>query len=150
MQKKILFLVAVLSVMALLLAACGGGAKEPAATQAPASGGESAAAPAGAGNADAGKKIFEQTVVGSNPGCVTCHSLEPDTVLVGPSLAGIATRAATREDGMSAEDYIRQSILEPDAYVVDGFTAGTMIGGWDKALTEQQLNDVIAYLMTLK
>ncbi len=150
MQKKLSFLVVVLVVMALFLAACGGGGKAPAPTQAPASGGESAAAPAGAGNPDAGKKIFEQTVVGSNPGCVTCHSLDAGTVLVGPSLAGIATTAASRVDGMSAEDYIRQSILDPDSYVVEGFPAGTMVKGWDKALTAQQLNDLIAYLMTLK
>jgi len=147
MQKKFWVLIAVLTVLALLLAACGGGNEvaEPASGES-AESGEMSAAPDPA----AGKAIFQQSVIGSNPGCSTCHSLEPDVTLVGPSLAGIAATAAGRVDGMSAEEYIRQSILEPDAYVVDGFVAGTMVPGWDKALSEQDLNNLVAFLMTLK
>ena len=40
-----------------------------------------------------------------NARCATCHALVPDTVIIGPSLAGIATRAATRVEGQSAEEY---------------------------------------------
>lgn len=137
MFKKFFALFALLAVLLLALSACGGGEAAPV----PA---ESAADPA------AGKAIFEQTVVGSNAGCVTCHSLEPGTVLVGPSLAGIANTAATRVEGKSAEEYIRESILTPDAYVVEGFQAGMMLPGWDTALSEKDLNNLVAYLLTLK
>ncbi|GAB4534803.1 MAG: hypothetical protein Fur0018_24800 [Anaerolineales bacterium] len=147
MQKKFLFLFTVLTVLALLLAACG-------------SGGESQEAGGMAENQEggettdidpaAGKAVFEQSVIGANPGCATCHSRDAGVTLVGPSLAGIAATAASRVDGMSAEDYIRQSILEPEAYVVDGFVAGTMVPGWDKALSAADLDNLVAYLMTLK
>jgi cytochrome c2 len=38
--------------------------------------------------------------------CAQCHALAPDTVVIGPSLAGLATRASTRIEGYSAEEYI--------------------------------------------
>lgn len=137
MSKKFFVLFALLAVVLLALSACGGSA-----TPAPAE--------SGAADPVAGKAIFEQTIVGSNAGCVTCHSLEAGTVLVGPSLAGIATTAATRESGKTAEAYIRESILTPDAYVVEGFQAGLMLPGWDTALSEKELNNLVAYLLTLK
>ena len=46
------------------------------------------------GDAARGEDLFNQTVIGAQPGCITCHSLEPDQVLVGPSMAGIAARSA--------------------------------------------------------
>jgi nitric oxide reductase subunit C len=79
--------------------------------------------------------------------CVTCHSLQPDVVLVGPSLAGVATRAATRVPGMSAEDYLRQSILEPGAYVVEGFP-DAMARNLGEVLTSQKISEIIAFLLT--
>lgn len=81
MRKATLLVIVGLVVAALVLAACGGGGAAPA----PASGGA-----AGAGKADAGKALFAQSVIGANPGCITCHSLEAGKTLVGPSMAGIA------------------------------------------------------------
>ncbi len=47
--------------------------------------------------------------------CAQCHALVPDTVVIGPSLAGVATRAESRVPGMGAEEYIETSILFPKA-----------------------------------
>jgi cytochrome c2 len=138
MRKATLFVVVGLIVAVLALAACGGGGG--AASQPAASGG-------GAGDAAAGKALFAQTVIGSNPGCVTCHSLEAGKTLVGPSLAGIASRAGSAVSGQSAEQYLRQSITEPDAFVAKGFQKGLMP---KPTLTDKQANDIIAYLQTLK
>lgn len=80
--------------------------------------------------------------------CATCHLLEPDAVRIGPSLAGIATRAATRIPGMSAEEYIRNSIISPGDYIVEGFP-DAMQKNLGDVLTSQQINDLIAFLMTL-
>jgi len=85
-----------------------------------------------------------------NTGCHICHSLQPDVVIVGPSLAGIATRAAGRIPGMSAEEYIRQSILQPNAYVVPGFPSGVMPPDFSEILTPEQIDDLVAFLLTLK
>jgi len=81
--------------------------------------------------------------------CAQCHALVPDTIVIGPSLAGIATRAGTRIEGYTAEEYIEDSILHPKDYVVEGFT-DTMPTNFGKDLTSEELNGVIAFLMTLK
>ena len=51
---------------------------------------------------------------------------------------------------MSAEDYLRQSIVDPDAYVVEGFPSGLMVPNLEDSLTEAQIDDLVAFLMTLK
>lgn len=80
--------------------------------------------------------------------CATCHSLEPGVVIVGPSLAGIATRAGTRVEGLSAEAYIHQSILTPGAFVVPGFP-DAMARNLGDVLNSDQINSLIAFLLTL-
>jgi mono/diheme cytochrome c family protein len=132
MYKKVYLFVALIVLFSLALTACGGG---------------------GEGGDDAvtrGKDLFAQSVIGTEAGCSTCHSLDADVVIVGPSLAGIGTRAATRVAGTSAEDYIKESIVNPDAYLVEGFPAGTMPQVWGEVLTESQLSDMVAYLESLK
>ncbi len=96
-----------------------------------------------------GKEIFFASSIGEGTGCRLCHSLKPNEVKVGPSLAGIATRAATRVPGMSAEEYIRESILHPDAYIVPGFD-NKMPAYISEGLSPQDLDDLVAFLMTLK
>ena len=81
--------------------------------------------------------------------CAQCHALTPDTVVIGPSLAGVATRAANRVQGYSAEEYLETSILSPKAYLVEGFS-DTMPTNFGKELTSDELSAVVAYLMTLK
>ncbi len=92
--------------------------------------------------AEAGKQVFKAR-------CATCHALEPDTAIVGPSLAGIATHAATRMDGLSAEEYIQLSIMRPDAYIVDGFK-DVMPKNFGTEMTSEDLNALLAFLLTLK
>jgi mono/diheme cytochrome c family protein len=81
--------------------------------------------------------------------CAQCHATVPDTVVIGPSLSGIATRAATRVEGYSAEEYIERSILIPDFYVVEGF-ANTMPTNFGKELTSEELTALVSYVMTFK
>ena len=136
MQKKILFLLLVTS---LLLTACGGS------KQSNSSGG-------GAGDPAAGKTLYESATIGANnaPGCASCHSRDKGVVLVGPSHADIGTRAGSAVAGQSAEDYLRESIVKPDAHIAEGFTAGIMYQNYGKDLTGQQINDLVAYMLTLK
>lgn len=100
-------------------------------------------------SAAAGETLFTSTVLASRPGCITCHSLSPDVDLVGPSLAGIGTIAADRIPGSAAEDYLQQSILDPDDFIVDEFAAGTMTS-WDGVLQPAEVESLVAYLMTLR
>ena len=124
MRKTVYFIL--LALLMLVLAACGGGGDDA----------------ASGGGAAAGKALFAQPIIGTQAGCSACHSLTPDEVIVGPSLAGIASR--------SDEAAIRDSILNPDAVLVDGFPAGTMPQVWGDELSDQQFDDLVAYLLTLK
>ncbi len=96
------------------------------------------------GNADAAKSAF------AGLPCAACHSLTPDVVVVGPSLAGVGTRAASRKPGYSPELYIYESITNPGAYVVNGFSDGLMPKNFKDILTPQQISDLVAYLSSLK
>jgi cytochrome c2 len=100
------------------------------------------------GDPERGKDIFFASSIGQSAGCRVCHSIKFGEKKVGPSLAGIATRAATRIPGMSAEAYIRQSIEDPGAYVVEGFP-NVMLPDMAEKLSDQDMEDLIAFLMTL-
>ena len=65
-----------------------------------------------------------------------------------PSLQGISERAGTRVAGLGAEEYIRQSILETNAYIVEGFPESLMPVNFSETLSAEELDAVIAFLMT--
>ena len=52
-------------------------------------------------------------------GCVACHGdpAVPESNNVGPHLGGIGTVGASRVEGVTAAQYIYQSILEPNAFI---------------------------------
>ncbi|GAB4579746.1 MAG: hypothetical protein Fur0022_24850 [Anaerolineales bacterium] len=97
-----------------------------------------------------GEQLYYEMALGENVSCRVCHALEANVVLVGPSFAGIGTAAGERIPGMSAEDYLRQSILEPDAYKVPGFEDRQMLQNFGEILTKEQIDDLVAFLLTLK
>lgn len=117
-------------IVTFLLAGCGGG--EPAATPPP------TLDPL----AQQGKQLFQRE-------CAQCHALAPDTVVVGPSLANVATRAETRMDGISARQYLELSVLNPDSYIVEGFP-DAMPKTFGKELTSDELDALVTYLLTLE
>ena len=81
--------------------------------------------------------------------CAPCHATSPGTVIVGPSLAGIATTAGTRVEGQSTDAYLRASMLKPNDFVVEGFPE-SMPPDFGKRLTGDEFDAIIAYLLTLK
>ncbi len=99
-----------------------------------------------------GKVLFEMTMIGENkaPGCVVCHSLEPGKNIVGPNLAGIATYAETAVSGMDAKTFLYQAIVEPDKHIMEGFPAGVMYANYAKDLSQDDIDALVAFLLTLK
>lgn len=132
MKKNLVLLLVLGLALMVALSACGGGGE------------------AGDSAADAGKVLFAQTVIGNQAGCITCHSLDAGVVVVGPSMAGIGSRAGSTVSGQSAEAYLKESILNPDAHLVEGYPAGTMPQVWGEQLTGEQIDQLVAYLLTLK
>jgi cytochrome c oxidase subunit 2 len=82
--------------------------------------------------------------IAQDVGCLSCHSTGTSDGL-GPGLGGIWGSERTFEDGTTAvvdEAYLRRSIREPDAQVVDGFMPIMP----RLSLTDAELDDVVAYL----
>ncbi len=144
-MRKFSFLFLLVLALSLFLAACGGGGSETASD-------EAAVAPRSGGDAARGEELYKQPVIGENsaPGCNTCHSLDEGVVLVGPSHAGMGTRAETAVPGQSAEDYLRESITNPNAHVTEGYAQGVMYPNYGTDLTEQEINDLVAFLLSLQ
>jgi cytochrome c2 len=95
-----------------------------------------------AGNPADGRGTF------ASAGCSACHSLDAGVTLVGPSLNGLGAAAATRRPEYSAALYLYESIVHPDAYIVQGFQGGIMPQTFERILTPQQLADLVAFLET--
>ena len=105
-----------------------------------------------------GEVLFRQTP----PACYACHSVSPGVNLAGPSLAGIGARAAALIDSASytgvatdAAGYLRESIVNPHAYLVPGqiYSAGGrsfMPDNYPTTLTAEQIDHLVAYLVTLR
>jgi mono/diheme cytochrome c family protein len=103
---------------------------------------EGALAQAGLEGATSGDQIFVAA------GCGSCHALAKAGTNgnIGPSLEDLASAAAQREPGTSAEDYVRQSILDPDAFTVEGFQAGVM-PSYQGRLNDRQVQALVDYLL---
>ncbi len=84
--------------------------------------------------------------------CVACHNLGADQTAtnrgpVGPNMGNLAENAATRVEGLSAEEYIHQSIVEPNAHVVEGYMAGIMPQTFAQQMSEEEINGLVAWLL---
>jgi cytochrome c oxidase subunit 2 len=100
------------------------------------------APPAGGGGNAAAEALFKTTGT-----CGACHTFTPagTTGKVGPSLDHLKEAAATA--GKPLEDYIRQSIEDPDAYITPGFAKGVMSGSCCKQLSSSQVDQLVQYLV---
>lgn len=121
-------------------------------------------APPGATPVEAGS---DPVALGENlyrtvaPSCTACHSISPGVTMAGPSLAGVRSRAEQllasgeyKGEAKDAEAYIRESIVDPSAFVVPGpaFSAGGvsfMPTTYATDLTPEQIDQLVAYLLSL-
>jgi nitric oxide reductase subunit C len=104
-----------------------------------------------------GEAVFKR----SPPACFGCHALQQGVTLVGPSLAGLVTRtevllksADYKGAARTPEEYIKESIVNPHAYVVPGATFS--VGGQStmpplaSVLKPDEIDQLVAYLATFK
>lgn len=93
-----------------------------------------------------GKKWAETT------GCLSCHSVD-GSKLVGPSWQGLFGETVRFTDGTSAtadEAYLRSAILEPNMQITEGYAANVMPATYQTLLTDDQINDIVEYIKTIK
>ena len=93
----------------------------------------------GGGGADAGKAVFTEQ------GCGSCHTFKPAeaTGTVGPDLDKLPQFA--EEAGKPLEDFVHESIVDPDAYVEEGFPPNVMPKTYE-SLPDQQLDALVGFL----
>jgi len=84
-------------------------------------------------------------------GCSACHTIEGITAgLLGPDLTHIGTDASGRISGVSAEDYLTESIRDPEAFVAEGVERaipGLMTTAITANLTDQQVDGLVQFLL---
>lgn len=125
--------------------------------------GSATAQPSGAGAALEADSAKGQEVFRTSPAaCFSCHSTVAGVNLAGPSLGGLAARAAEivqdpayKGKATDAESYLRESILEPSAHLTPGpmYSAGGtsfMPNNYGQQLSEEQIAYLVKYLMTLQ
>jgi mono/diheme cytochrome c family protein len=102
---------------------------------------EGALAQAGLAGARTGEQIFTAA------GCGACHTLGKagTNASIGPSLDDLAQVGGERTDA-PADEYTSEAILDPDAFVVDGFQEGVM-PAFEGRLSEQQVQALVEYLL---
>ena len=84
--------------------------------------------------------------------CFACHNLAERQLDVagqsGPNMADLYQRAASRVEGMTAEEYIYQSIVDPRAYVVATYEeVGEMPQNFAEKLSEDEIQGLVAWLL---
>ncbi len=91
------------------------------------------------GDTERGRQLvlYHQSAV-----CVKCHTVEGTGGNAAPTLDGVALHADKRS--------LLQSLLAPQAVVVDGFGPVSAMPKMGSVLTNAELRDVVAYLSTLK
>lgn len=94
--------------------------------------------------AEKGKQLFAEKA------CMACHTVD-GSALVGPSLKGMFGSKRLFADGSSVvadENYVRQSLMDPQAKVVKGFqpVMPTQRG----LLTDEEINALVAYIKSVK
>jgi cytochrome c oxidase subunit 2 len=119
--------VAILVASALAGAACGGDQSSPSLE----------------GPAATGRRVWESQ-------CSNCHSVDGDEN-VGPTWRGIWGTTVALEDGGSAvvdRAYVEESVRDPSAKVVEGFSTPMPAFGEDE-LPPEELAGVVAYIRSL-
>jgi len=100
---------------------------------------QGALAQAGLAGATSGEQIFTAA------GCGGCHTLGKagSNGNIGPSLDDLASSSDVKGN---PEDYVRESLLQPDEVIADGFQPGVM-PSFDGKLTDKQIQALVQYLL---
>lgn len=109
---------------------------------APATTGAKTSAAGATGDAAKGKAVF------ASAGCASCHTFKPAgaTGSVGPNLDTKPTADAKKDGNMALAAFVKQSIVDPNAYISPGYAKGLMPTSYGTQLSKTQLADLVAFI----
>ncbi len=130
---------ALTAVLGALVAGCGGGTTVSPTAETVEGQQPPAPQPQAQGDATAGKQVFD------DKGCQGCHTFTPagSTSQTGPDLNRLSEYAQKADQPL--DEFTRESIVNPNAYVEEGFPENVM-PPWSG--TEKELADLVAFLTT--
>jgi mono/diheme cytochrome c family protein len=102
------------------------------------------------GDAPAGRKLFMGRLA-----CFSCHGdpALPGGNTVGPHLGDLGRQARTRVTGLSARQYVYESVLDPNAFIVPTCANGqpclrpSAMPYYGELLSQKDMADVVAYMV---
>jgi cytochrome c551/c552 len=96
----------------------------------------------GGGNAAAGKAVF------ASNGCASCHTFKPAgaTGTVGPNLDSAPASDAKVDGNMALAAFVKESIVNPDAYIAKGYSKGIMPSTFGQSLSKSDLQNLVAFI----
>jgi cytochrome c oxidase subunit 2 len=94
----------------------------------------------GNGGGGDGAQVF------ASAGCGGCHTFAPagSDGQIGPDLDDIA--AAAEAAGKPPAEFVRESIVDPNAYVAPGYSAGVMPASFGESLAPAEIDALVAYI----
>jgi cytochrome c551/c552 len=96
------------------------------------------------GDVAAGKSVF------ASAGCSACHTFKPagSTGTIGPDLDTAPAASAKDDHNMNLTAFIKQSIVDPNAYVAKGYQPNLMPKTFGSSLSAKQLTDLVAFILS--
>jgi len=93
-----------------------------------------------------GQRISETT------GCIGCHTVD-GSPSVGPTWLGLYGSERQLMDGrtlVADDEYLRIGIIDPAEHLPVGYPPNVMPNNYDELLTDQQIEEIIAYIRSLQ
>jgi cytochrome c oxidase subunit 2 len=86
----------------------------------------------------------------ASSGCASCHTFKPAgaTGTIGPNLDTAPTSDAKADNNMDLTAFVKESIVNPDAYIAKGYNKGLMPATFGSSLSPKQLNDLVAFIVS--
>ncbi len=96
----------------------------------------------GGGSGASGAALF------ASAGCSGCHAFTPagSAAAIGPNLDNVAASAA--KAGQSTEEYVKESIVNPNKIVAPGYAPGVMPGNFADTLSAKEIDALVQYVVT--
>ncbi len=151
MKRATVLLIGLVVAISLVLGACGGtGGPTSGPTVLPPAGSPSGASgPSGTPGEDL---VAQGQQLAQQEGCMGCHSTNGQAG-TGPTWKGLYGSQVTLSDGTTVTadaNYLQQSIVDPNAQIVQGYQPNIMPQNFGQRLNSQQIQALIAYIESLK